>query len=319
MLHAYRVHCTRLERLSPGDPLERAQMIDLLRPTPAEVAAVAALGIEVPTLEDMEEIEISTRLYRVDGIDYMTAVLPGRTEDGGNRVSPVTFILAPARIVTVRHHSPRPFETYPQRADKVGPGCAAPDLIFLSLMEEIVGRLADLLEGAGRSLDEVAHAVYAEDARAEAATLQRDIRRAGREGEVVSRIRLSLMTLERMVSYFGQTLVEGQRGQALAHLVKGLMRDLKALEVHADFLSNRVQLVTDAMLGMVNLSQNQTIKIFSVLAVIFLPPTLIASAYGMNFAVMPELAWTWGYPMAIVLMVASAVGTYLVFKWRGWL
>jgi magnesium transporter len=101
--------------------------------------------------------------------------------------------------------------------------------------------------------------------------------------------------------------------------VKGLMRDLQALEVHADFLSTRVALATDATLGMINLSQNQTIKIVSVVAAVFLPPTLIASVYGMNFDTMPELHWRWGYPMAVALMVAAAVGTFLFFRWKKWL
>ena len=287
--------------------------------TEAEVAAVRALGIDVPTIEDMEEIEISNRLYREDGIDYMTAVLPGKTTAGEQIAAPVTFILTPSQVVTVRHHAPRPFETYGMRADKVGPGCATPDLIFISLMEEIIGRLADLLEGSGKGLDAVAREVYAEGERARAMSLQTALQRIGRGGEAISRVRLALMTIERMVSYFGQTLVEGHRGHGSQHLVKGLMRDVHALEVHADFLSSRVQLATDATLGMINLSQNQTIKIVSVVAVVFLPPTVIASAYGMNFANMPELDWRYGYPMAIGLMIASAVGTFLFFKWRRWL
>lgn len=319
MIHAYRTvgHC--LERLPADAPLSSASWVDLFKPDQDEVAAARALGVDVPTLEDMEEIEVSNRLYREDGMDYMTAVLPGRNDAGEQIAAPVTFILTPNQIYTVRHHSPRPFETYGMRADKVGPGCADPDLIFISLIEEIIGRLADLLESTGKGIDAVAHEVYADSERAAAMSLQTALQRIGREGEAISRVRLALMTLERMVSYFGQTLVEGHRGQGMQHLVKGLMRDAHALEVHADFLSSRVALATDATLGMINLSQNQTIKIVSVVAVVFLPPTVIASAYGMNFQHMPELEWLYGYPMAIGLMVASAVGTFLFFKWRKWL
>ena len=102
-------------------------------------------------------------------------------------------------------------------------------------------------------------------------------------------------------------------------MVKALTRDIQALEVHADFVSSRVALASDATLGMINLVQNSTVRIVSVVAVLFLPPTLIASVYGMNFRVMPELDQSWGYPMALGLMVASAVGTYLFFKWKNWL
>ncbi|MGQ0567424.1 MAG: magnesium transporter CorA family protein [Gemmobacter sp.] len=319
MLHAYRVTGQKIEPLSPGTPFAQACWIDLFRPDLSEVAAVQPLGIEVPTLEDMEEIEISNRLYREDGIDYMTVVLPGRNDADEAISAPVSFILTPGRMFTVRHHRLRPFETYPLRADKVGPGCGDPDRLFLSLVEEIIGRLADHLEGVGKALDVVAHEVYAEGDTATGAALQSALRRTGREGEAISRVRLALLTMERMLSYFGQTLHEAYRGEALIPLVKGFTRDLQALEVHADFLSTRVGLATDATLGMINLSQNQTIKIVSVVAAVFLPPTLIASAYGMNFNAMPELQWRWGYPMAVGMMVASAVGTFVFFRWKKWL
>lgn len=318
MLFAYRIAGSRLQRMEPGQDLSEAAWIDLYRPLDHQVEAVQALGVEVPTLADMEEIEMSSRLYRENGVDYMTAVIPGHSETKEPMTGPVTFILSSRQIVTVRHHNPRPFETYPERADKVGPGCMDPDRIFLSLVEEITGRLADLLENAGRGLDDIAREVYGEVA-ASSEGLMVALRRIGREGEQIGRVRLALMTTERMISWYGQSLVEGQRGDGLQPAAKALMRDLKALEVHADFLSSRVGLATDATLGMINLSQNQTIKIVSVVAVVFLPPTVIASAYGMNFAYMPELEWLYGYPMALLLMLASAVGTFLFFKWKKWL
>lgn len=319
MLHAYRVTGQKLEPLPDGVPLAAAGWIDLFRPDPAEVQAVQALGIEVPTLEDMEEIEISNRLYRENGTDYMTVVLPGRTETDEPTTAPVTFILTPQQMFTARHHRLRPFETYPLRADKVGPGCTDPDRLFLSLVEEIIGRLADHLEGAGKALDQVAREVYAEGGTAVGTALQSALRRTGREGEAISRVRLALLTMERMLSYFSQTLHEAYRGEALRPMVKGLTRDLQALEVHADFLSSRVQLATDATLGMINLSQNQTIKIVSVVAVVFLPPTLIASIYGMNFDLIPELHWRLGYPLALAMMAAAGILPFLWFKRRGWL
>ncbi|MFN6976597.1 MAG: magnesium transporter CorA family protein [Gemmobacter sp.] len=318
MLFAYRETAGRLERLAP-DALEGAVWIDLYRPQAPQVAAVRALGVDVPTLAEMEEIELSARLYREGGLDYMTIVIPGMSETKEATTGPVTFVIGPERLVTIRHHNPRPFETYPDRAPKVGPGCADPDRVFLSLIEEITGRLADLLEGAGRALDAVAAQIYAEGTAARADGMQDTLRAVGQQGEQISRVRLALLTIERAISYYGQQVAERPHGGALRPVVKGLMRDIQALEVHADFLSSRVALATDATLGMINLAQAQTIKIFSVLAVVFLPPTVIASAYGMNFAHMPELEWDWGYPMALGLMLASAVGTYLYFKWKRWL
>jgi len=320
MLYAYRPRAGRLFPLDPDQPLAAALWIDLYRPMPAQVAAVAALGVAVPTLDEMEEIEISSRLYRENGLDYLTVVLPGLSESRSPTSGPVTFILGPDRLVTLRHFAPRPFETYPDRADRAGPGCARPDRILLGLLEEIIGRQADLLEGIGRSLDAVAASVYRPaDTRARAEALQQALERAGQEGELLSRVRLALLTLERALGYFGQGLAEREGGPALRPLVKGLIRDVQALEVHADFLGQRVALASDATLGMINLAQNVTLRIVSVVAALFLPPTLIASIYGMNFAHMPELAQPWGYPAALVLMLASAVGTWLFFRWKRWL
>lgn len=316
MLFPYVTDGTRLQQLLPQADLGPCLWVDLYRPTPEQEARTRALGVDVPTLADMEEIEISNRLYRENGCDYLTVVLPGLSETKTPISGPVCFILQPDRLVTVRHHAPRPFETYPTRADKVGPGCTEPRRLFLSLAEEIIGRLADLLEGAGRAIDEIARRVVHEGADAE--TLDAALREVSRESDLIGRVRLSLLTLERAISYFGQSLSNGT-GEALKPVVKGLMRDIQALEVHGDFLTSRVAMATDLTLGMINLAQNTTVKIVSVVAVIFLPPTLIASAYGMNFARMPELAWAWGYPMALGLMLASAVGTFLFFRWKRWL
>ncbi len=319
MLFAYRQSAGHLEQLAPEADLTGAIWIDLYRPMPAQTEAVARLGIEVPTLEDMEEIEISNRLYRENGTDYMTVVLPGLSETKEPLSGPATFILTRERVVTVRHHAPRPFETYPTRADKVGPGCTSPDRVFLGLVEEIVGRLADLLEGTGKALDVVTKTVYHPPPGPRAARLQVALREVGREGDLVGRVRLSLLTLERALGFFSQGQAERGGDAGLRPVVKALMRDIQALEVHADFIASRVALASDATLGMINLEQNITVRIVSVVAVLFLPPTLIASVYGMNFEVMPELDWVLGYPMAIGMMIASGIGTYLFFKWKRWL
>ncbi|TNC51948.1 magnesium transporter [Rubellimicrobium rubrum] len=320
MLFAYRLVDRRLERMGPSADLREAIWVDLYRPQPEQAAKVAEqLGIEVPTLADMEEIEISNRLYRENGNDFMTAILPGQLPDGAQLSGPVTFILTPERLVTVRHHAPRPFETFSARADRSSTGCATHLRLFLGLVEEIVSRLADLLEATGRALDTIAARVYAGSSEPlTPAELEEALRAVGRQGEVLARVRLGLLTTERMLSVFGLWMEE-RKDLGLKGFVKTLMRDMQALEVHVDFLSGRVGLATDTTLGMVNLSQNQTVRIVSVVAVLFLPPTLIGTVYGMNFHNMPELDWPWGYPMALVLMVLSAVLSWAYFKWRGWL
>ena len=318
MLFAYVPGPRGLKLLPPGEDISKARWVDLYRPLDAQVAAVTELGIEVPSLADMEEIEISNRLYREENADYMTVVLPGLSMTKTAMSGPVTFILTPERLVTVRHHAPRPFETFPERCERSAAGVASAERLFLGLIEEIVSRMADLLEGAGRALDGVSGAVLS-GAGQKAEQLQAALEEVGRQGELLGRVRLSLLTLERALSFFGQTLGGRPESEELKELLKGEMRDIQALSVHGDFLSSRVSLAVDATMGMINLAQNATVRILSVVAALFLPPTLIASIYGMNFRVMPELDWSWGYPGALLLMVASAVATWAFLKWRGWL
>lgn len=325
MLFAYRPNGRKLERLdTPGDLAEApdravvppdAMWIDLYRPLAGQIRAVEAMGTDVPTLDDMEEIEISNRLYHEEGADFMTVVLPGSSASGHQMSGPVTFILTPERLVTVRHHAPRPFETFPQRAAHSSSGCSSPERIFLGLCEDIIARLADLLEAAGKALDDAGHTIFGGTAAGQPELLQSVLEALGRQGEVLARVRLGLMTLERALSFYGT----GDRQENLKILVKAMMRDLSALAVHSDFLGGRVGLMVDATLGMINLSQNSTVRIISVVAALFLPPTLVASAWGMNFEWMPWLHQSWGYGAVLALMLVSALGTYLVFKWKNWL
>jgi magnesium transporter len=319
MLFAYREAAGRLERLGTDADIAAAVWIDLWRPQPEQVAKIEALGVEVPTLADMEEIEISNRLYREGDADYMTVVLPGQTTEKTQVSGPVTFILTGPRLITVRHHSPRPFETFPDRAQRTAAGCRSSAHVFLGLLEEIVARLADLLEGSGKALDGITRDIFDGTATRRPQVLEHALAQVGREGEALGRVRLGLLTLERAVSYFTQGTDKTGKGDDLRQIVKASFRDIQALEVHVDFLSSRLANVTDATLGMVNLAQNSTVRILSVVAALFLPPTLIGTVYGMNFRHMPELAWFWGYPMALGLMVLSALVTYLLLKWKKWL
>lgn len=320
-LRAYRVAGAGLEPLPEGAALTEAIWIDLIRPRPKEAERMGSeLGIEVPTREDMEEIEVSNRFYRENGIDVMTVILPGESLEGGQVSGPVSFILMPDRLITVRHHGPRPFDTFPTRADRSSTGCGSHRRLFLGLVEEIVARFADLLEAASGTLDAIGKRVYAgtqEELSAE--ELKEALRSIGRQGEVLARVRLGILTVDLMLSMFSLWSQGESDAEHLKGFVKTLARDLQSLSVHGDFLGSRVGLATDTTLGMVNLAQNQTVRIVSVVAVLFLPPTMIGTVYGMNFEVMPELGWAFGYPTAILAMVLSAALCWAYFKWRGWL
>lgn len=320
MLYAYVTRHGRITRLDKDCDLQQAMWIDLVQPGDEEIERLHAIGVPIPSLADMEEIEISNRLYREDGLDYMTAVLPGERADGERSAMPVSFILSGQRLVTVRHHSPRPFLTFPDRGERSTLGCGTPDRLFNGLVEEIIARLADILEGSGRVLDDTMSGIF--EPRASSAgsdKLQDALRRVGHEAELLARVRLGLLTIERMLAFYTAIIEERPETEKLRPVIRAQFRDVQALEVHADFLSSRVSLTVDTTLGMINLQQNNTVRVLSVVAALFLPPTLIASIYGMNFTNMPELNQPWGYPMAIGLMVATAAGTWLFLRWRNWL
>ncbi|CAM3040620.1 magnesium transporter [Paracoccus aminovorans] len=319
MLYSYVSQGLGLVPQPQGAVLADAIWIDLYRPLESQVRAVSALGYDVPTLADMEEIEISSRLYTDNGRIYMTAVLPGQLPDGTQVAMPVTFILDQHRLVTVRHHAPRPFETFPPRADRSSSGCGSPARVFLGLIEDIVGRLADLSEGVARALDATAAKVLTMSSARDAGSLQVSLVTVGRQAELMSRVRMGLLSMERILAYHAANSAHQPDSSVLRPLHGALQRDIQALEVHADFLGSRIAMTVDATMGMIGLQQNDRVRILSVVAALFLPPTLIASIYGMNFSHMPELELTWGFPMALGLMVGSAVVTFLVLKWKNWL
>ncbi len=318
MLFAYRSSEGRLVSTDPASAL----WLDLCKPAADEIRAALAFVPEIPSPEDMAEIEISARLYREGDTDVMTVMVPGIDRSDGVTpiLGPAAFLLSPDHLVTVRYHTPRPFETYPGHAQQMTLGCGTAERIFLGLIEEIIGRIADLLEAAGRDLDRITRHVFSgSPAGPEAAVLQQALEGAGRQSEMVGNCRLSLLTLERALSFFEVARSERGTASGLHSGVHGLTRDIQSLEVHVDYLSSRISQTIDATLGMINLAQNTTVRIVSVVAVLFLPPTLIASVYGMNFRTMPELDWHLGYPLALSLMVASALISWGIFKWKKWL
>jgi magnesium transporter len=296
---------------------------DLLVPTKEEESVIEAwIEVGIPTREEMEEIEISSRLYIENGAYFMTATLPAHSDDDDPVMSPVTFVLAGKRLVTVRYHEPRAFQTFPMRAEKVAMGCTNGETILISLLEAIVDRLADILERAGRDVDTISHGIF-QSSETIATKRDRDFKKIlqqiGRKEELASNLRESLVSLQRLSGFLGHATATDKTSKDSRARVKTLARDVMSLTDHVSFLSQKITFLLDGTLGMIGIEQNGIIKIFSVAAVVFLPPTLVASIYGMNFDVMPELKWLLGYPFALGLMLVSAVLPFLYFKRRGWL
>ena len=324
MLTAYSVHAGTLRaetQAAEAAVPAGAVWLDLLRPTPAEDRAVeAAVGIDVPTHEAMQEIEASSRLYEEQGALYMTGTLVAQADTDTPLSTAVTFILFGERLVTVRHAEPRPFQTFASRAARQAGHHVRADAILLGLLEAVIDRIADVLEQVGAEVDAISRAVFqpADGKGRRSHDFQALLRRLGSKGDLNSKARESLLSIGRILIYLDQA-GEPKRPKDTRGRLKTMQRDVQSLSDHADSLAGKVNFLLDATLGLITIEQNAIVKTFSVVAVAFLPPTLIASIYGMNFHRMPELDWPWGYPAALGLMVASAVLPLLYFRRKGWL
>jgi magnesium transporter len=295
--------------------------LDLVSPTAEEETDVEQrLGIGIPTREEMQEIEISSRLYVEDDGVFMTATLPARTDTDDLLMGPVAFVLVNGKLITVRYHEPRAFKTFPQRAEKAALGCTNGEVVLVNLLEATSDRIADILERAEHEVDDVSRNIFAAEPESSVRPdLRNVLQQIGRKGDLCSHIRDCLLSLQRLAGFLGHVLTQRNVDKELRGRVKTLARDAESLGDHASFTSQKITFLLDATLGMIAIEQNNIIKIFSIAAGVFLPPTLIASIYGMNFHVMPELSWAYGYPLAGVLMLVSAVLPLWYFKRRGWL
>lgn len=304
--------------LDLAERVTEAVWIDLYKPDDAERAEVSALlGFEAPSRDEQQEIEQSARLYLEGGTAVMTALIPARTLSEDAEIAPVTFILARNLLVTIRHHQPLPFETFPRHTTRAPVECQCATTVFLGLMEEIIGRIADITEHAGRDIDTLSRATFRKNAAA-SLDMQDRLQEIGRKDGSVMMIRESLLTLDRLLGFLGPVIEHRKEPDDTRAVLKNQVHDLQAISEQAGFLMQKTSLLLDATLGMISIEQNAIIKIFSVAAVAFLPPTLIASVYGMNFRTMPELDWAFGYPTALLAMVISAALPLYYFKRKGW-
>src|SRR4051812_8377024 len=302
---------------------EHAVWIDLVNPTAAEDKAVEKLsGIAIPTREDMQEIEISSRLYLENGARYMTATLMCNADTDNPKTTAVTFILSSHRLVTVRYDVPKPFTLVENKLGRACTPAITGEMVLMELLDAVIDRNADILERAGGDMDNISHQIFEPEGAARTGHAKRysDILIAiGRKGDLTSKVRESLVSIGRLVAFLSASVEGVKWSKEMREQLKTMQRDVASLSDHASYLSNKITFTLDAMLGVVNLEQNNIIKLFSVMAVVLMPPTLIASVYGMNFRVMPELQWEHGYPMALVMMAAAAVLPYMFFKWKKWL
>ncbi len=313
--------------IGTGDALpDDAVWIDLCNPTPEEESQVeTALGFGVPTADEMAEIETSSRLYVDNGAIVMTATLATGLITETPETVPVSFVLGARHLVTVRYAEIRSFDRFVAQLERAPGQCGNAPMALMGLIDAIVDRLADGLEHVGREVDQISRAAFRRaEAGAHGRQLQRRsnlalqalLTRLGAAQDGLSKARESVVSLTRALSFLQ---FAAPKDAGLSAQIKTQVRDLASLADQASFIGSNLTFLLDATLGLISIEQTAVQKIFSVASIVFLPPTLVAGVYGMNFQHMPELGWQLGYPMALGIMLAAAVLPYAIFRWRGWL
>lgn len=300
--------------------LKEAVWIDLLRPTKNEAAMVEkCLNIEFPTREKMQEIEPSSRLYKESDTIFLTATMIAKSDSKEPKSDAITIIIKGNRLITVRYIEPLAFALFVSHLPKLMVNDHHAIYLVIELLDTSIARLADISEHIGLSLDDYSQTIFnpqtKEDMKIDYKKL---LQQLGSSGDLNAKTWESLVSFNRLNGFFGQAIALKFDDDMHSKLAT-LTNDINALSDHVKFLTSKINFLLDATLGMVNIEQNNIIKIFSIAAVIFLPPTLIASIYGMNFSVIPELKFRFGYPMAIGLMLLSGWLPYMFFKIKKWL
>src|SRR3954470_4087154 len=324
MLRAYGPGCDGSLIEAHSSIPQDATWVDLEEPTEEEEALVErCIRMDVPTEEEMAEIEPSSRLYEQGGAFYMTVSVLYGVQDGDPRTAPISFVLTDNRLVTVRYATPKPVRAFSEHARRDPQLVRDAPTALVRMLDAIIDRLADELENVSGEIEQISSHIFhrgMDERRIPAARLTALLTRIGRAQSLLAKIRYSAVSTIRMLSFLsGSNRLHDEANAESRHHVVSLTTDVTSLSEHASFLSDNVTFLLDASLGLISIEQNAAMKLFSWAAVVFLPPTLIAGIFGMNFHHMPELNWRFGYPVSLVLMLVSAVGPYLYFKKRGWI
>ncbi|MBV2183622.1 MAG: magnesium transporter CorA family protein [Rhizobium sp.] len=325
LIRAYRSDGT-VEVISANDlrtELDPAILwLDLVHPDlPEEALAERLLGIPLPTRDELKDIEPSSRLYVEDCVVFMTGSLVYHVETDLPELTDVAFILSGNRLITIRYADPRAFALFSAALLRVPGKYQTGAEMMARLLETVVDRTAEVLEIAVARLDALSAEVFVDSKTAKRRPprfLEDKLLDIASHHRLVSKARDSLTSLSRLITFL-RSLPLIRKDREADELCRIVAHDIQSLSEHAGFVSNNITFLLDASLGLINVEQNAIIKIFSIASVVFLPPTLVASVYGMNFEFMPELQWQFGYVLAIGAMLLSAIIPFLFFRWKGWL
>jgi len=325
MLRAYGPGCDGSVVESKNELIpENATWIDLEEPTKEEEALVErCIHVNVPTEAEMAEIEPSSRLYERNGALYMTVSVLRGVVDGAPSTTPISFVLADNRLVTIRYATPKPIRAFEEHVRREPELARDAGTVLVRMLDAIIDRLADEIESQIGEIEKISAHIFErqmDDRRIPAARLTALLTRIGRAQNLLTKMRYSAVSTIRMLSFLsGSNWAHDADHKEARHHIVSMSTDAASLSEHASFMSDNLQFLLDASLGLISIEQNAAMKLFSWAALVFLPPTLIAGIFGMNFHHMPELDWLYGYPISLALIVASAVLPILYLKRRGWI
>lgn len=323
MINAYSANGS-MKTLAPAEALrqlpDEVVWVDLLEPTPQEDAYVESLiGIQVPTRDDLKDIEPSSRLYIEKDSVFMTASLVWRADGKDAQLTDIAFILSGNRLITVRYAEPKSFQLFIAALGRVPEEMRGGVTLLGRLLETIADRTAEILEQTVDRVDAISTDIFRDRGRRRPPQfLESKLAHIADLHRLISKVRDSLGSLSRLLTFLTNVPMI-KRDESDGNLCRTVAHDVETLSEHAAFIAGNIAFLLDASLGLINVEQNAIIKIFSIASVVFLPPTLVASIYGMNFHFMPELDWHAGYPLAIFAMILSAIIPFFIFRWKGWL
>jgi len=300
--------------------LKEALWIDLLTPSKNEEYLVEqTLGLDIPTREEMAKLELSHRLYKENNVAFMTASIISHSDTTEPLLDPVSFVLTESQLITVRYEDPKIFSFFVDQQIKTTNQQREASKLLVELLEAHINRLSDILELISRNLDDYSKTIFKPyHHNTKGPNYLAHMQQIGLNGNMNTKALESLLALHRLVPYFQQTAASRLTQDSQSRLAT-LLADIIALSEHSNFMANKITFLLDATLGMIYIQQNNIIKIFSIAAVIFLPPTLVSSIYGMNFNIISELSWKYGYLYALIIMLFVSWIPYQYFKRRKWL
>ncbi len=316
MLMAFTLNKGLLEQVAINaatDLVPEVIWVDAIKPTEEEREWLReAYRQELPTLEDITEIEATSRFYENDDGLHISSYFLNYADENSENIS-AAFVFCGERLFTLRKEELAAFRLFRLRARKGLVSLTNSKSIMLGLFETKVENLADIVERIAADLEKTSRQVLGN---AEQDDMESVLTALALQEDVNGKVRISMVDLQRMLYLL---LRSGLLNAEQSERLRDIIRDSESLIASTSFLFDKIKFLLDTTLGFINVNQNKIIKIFSVASVVFLPPTMIASVYGMNFGLMPELHWHLGYPFALLLMLGSAMAPYWWFKKKKWL